>query len=156
MTPRDRAGQATVTAEAEGKTCAIEFEVVAPNGISLQRKDARGFYHDHGHSSEGFVGRVHLLPDDVNFDAVEYKEEVEATATGGCSFMEGQGHQPNTNWLPVSETVIANRGSRGGIDEVRVRMTITGTVPAGKATWAIPWRYRVRSSSQRDIVRDWF
>jgi hypothetical protein len=149
FTAGDQTGHATITAQGSGCTCSLDLEVVAPTGVSIEREDSRGFYHDQGHPSAGFVGRVHLLPDNVNFDAVEYREgDVEATGTGGCSFMTGQGHHPNPNPLPVSETVIPGRGSRGGIDLVQIRMTITGTLSPGTVTWPIPWYYSVNGGTE--------
>jgi hypothetical protein len=150
----DVTGRATITAQVGGCSCSLNLDIVAPTGVSIEREDSRGFYHDQGNPSAGFVGRVHLLPDDVNFDAVEYREdEAQATGTGGCSFMTGQGHHPNPSSLPLSDTVIPGRGTRSGIDVVQIRMTVTGQLSPGTVTWSIPWHYSVNGGTERLIAR---
>ena len=56
-------------------------------------------------------------------------------------------------WLPVSERVIAGRGSESGIDQVQVLMNITGSLdPGGTVTWSIPWHYRVNGGSSHRLA----
>ncbi len=154
FTAGEEAANATITAEVGGKSCSIQFEIVAPEGLSLERLDDRGFYHRQGKPSAGFVGRVHLLPADVNFDACEYKEEdVAAEGEDRCDFMDGQGHHPNPNFLPISSTVVPGRGSQSGIDTVKIRMTIPGSLaPGGTVTWSIPWLYRCSGGLDHPIA----
>jgi len=154
FTAGDVAATATITAAAGGCNCTLELEVVAPTGVSIRRDDARGFFHRRGKPSAGFVGVVHISPADVNFDAIEYHEDdVDAVGTDRLDFMDGESHHPTPGWLPVSERVIAGRGSESGIDQVQVLMNITGSLdPGGTVTWSIPWHYRVNGGTSHTLA----
>lgn len=151
FTAGDHAGNATITAQGSACSCSIQLTIVAPTGLSIDRMDERGFYHEQGKPSAGFMGRVHLMPDTVNFDALEYLEnDVDAVGTNGCSFMTGQGHHPG-GWVHVSETVISGRGSRSGVDIVKILMSPNPPFSAGTVTWSIPLSYRVRGGTPHSM-----
>ena len=95
--------------------------------------------------SVGFCGTIYILPADVSFLNLQFKEdEVEATATGWLTFLNGVGHSPG------GSSAITSGNIDTGAYVFRPDQVRTGayggpgtTYADGNVAWEIPWNYSI-------------
>ena len=88
-----------------------------------------------------------LLPDDVSFLNLYFKEEeIGATTSGWLSFLNGQGHSPGPSARIGFGTI--NQGARVAVPGDQIFSgsysdSNHGPYANGTANWAIPWDYSI-------------
>lgn len=145
FTAPDRATTSVVTADYDGGFCILSFDVKEPSGVNLF---TNALEHNSGRPNIGFYAIVGLMPDTVNFGAVQCREEdCNFVASGVYSFMDGKSHA-GTNGpqaLPFSGNVFPGFGTVGYFRD-HVYSGDSGTLPpfsSGSEICAIPWDFRV-------------
>jgi hypothetical protein len=147
-TAPDVPGSVTITAG----TATITFSVLAPARVFMQRVGAR--QHEVNRPDTGVRMRPYLLPDNVNFYMVIYREmDVNAVATGvWACFMsppvghcgKGGGGAPCDD-LHVSNKVVSGRGTETTDDDCAYSgdCLTAPPFPAGTISFDIPHQYRI-------------
>jgi hypothetical protein len=143
-------GSSTVQAINRSLNCeaTITFDVVAPNGLFLERFG--GVYHTRNKLNIGFGASAYLTPDDVSFEYIYVSEEdVRAVAQGCYLSLNDTGHQANTKPTMVGKDV-PGKGSQLWTDNAGD--TVYSGDPGltlgkdqilpGSIRWDIPLAYR--------------
>lgn len=132
-----------VTATGGGCTATINFNIIAPIGVRMTRRDT---LHQQNRPNIGMHTRIYILPDTVNFHRIEIRErDVGAVASGIYACKAGVGHNPGANPVPATRTVRVGYGTRIDAQDT----VFSGYCPAspnagvGRSSFAIPWQYRV-------------
>jgi hypothetical protein len=152
-TAPDTAQRVTVTAG----TATIDFDVVAPNGVHMDRAAGSPIQHLANHADCGIQTDVFLLPDRVNFRNVVYRElDVAGTATRGAFACNpsARGHCGAGPGRPCSEhfmtaTVVAGKGTQAIIGDCAYSGACAPPYTAGSLTTNIPYEYRVAGNPYR-------
>jgi len=149
LTAPDRAATATVTVSyGGGGSCEIAFDIKEPTGVNLL---TNALQHTSGRPDVGFYAIVGLVPDTVNFGAVQCQEEdCNFIADGVYSYWDGKSHE-GTNGptiLPFASTVYPGFGTVGYFPDHVYTGNPTNSPPfsSGTETCAIPWDFRVGST----------
>ena len=129
--------------------------IVAPSAGYARKQPTSGIRHDQYWWSCGFLGDLYVLPDDVSFNNLFFKEEeVGATANGWLSFLNNQGHFPGGavrigfGNISIGARVIGDdQIFSGKYDDVH-----HGAYANGNVNWPIPWKYSVDSVSWNSIT----
>jgi hypothetical protein len=126
--------------------------VVAPSNANMVQAPGTGIWHVHGVASVGFKGHIYLIPRDVSFQNIQFREGTCAgTATGYLSFKNGEVHAPTADDISVGPGDSANGSRVLGVDTVS-----TGQYPGpfadGTFSWPIPWQYKVGTSALTDFT----
>lgn len=147
----DVAGTDVITATGSGCTATIQFTIVAPASVHMDRVTAVWHYKDL--PTVGMGTNIYIGPDDVSFYNIRFRElEVGATASGIYDCKNGTGHHPNANSLPASTTVTAGKGTRmnahdncysGYCEPWPPDGWLAQFMPRGTINWPIPWEYQV-------------
>jgi len=154
LTAPDTAQKVTVTAG----TANIVFDVIAPNDVHMD--PLAGMKHTKDHADSGIIVQPFLLPDNVNFYNVTYRElNVGANTSGTYScFGAGTGHckQPSGGACPdlfMTNTVAAGKGTQA----VRADCAYSGDCLEAKPQrpgmlyFAIPYEYKVGTGVYRQF-----
>jgi hypothetical protein len=120
--------------------------VVAPSGGYMTGSDT---WHVQFYWSVGFCGTIYILPKDVSFLNLQFKEdEIGATATGWLTFLNGVGHSPG------GSSAITSGNINTGAYVYRPDQVRTGayggpgtSYAAGNVSWEIPWNYAVEGGA---------
>ena len=151
-TAPDTAQSVTITAG----TASIVFTVLAPSAVFMERRGGR--QHTINHADTGVRMRPFLLPDNVNFYRVVYRElDVNATATGVWSCFNsppvghcdaGGGGAPCPD-IFVSNKVVGGKGTDTDEDDCAYSGDCLTTPPfaPGNIQFNIPHEYRIVGSS---------
>ncbi|HME20424.1 MAG TPA: hypothetical protein VKI44_03535 [Acetobacteraceae bacterium] len=144
-------GTCTVTVTAAGKTEQITFTVIGPSTVSMERRKIR---HDAvGYPNAGFVARIFVGPDDVNFCKIGITEDdCPCVCTGYWADFNGIGHGANPDAVGLEQKVEKGMGTRmvgqdniwSGYIDTRKLDDWTGT-----QTFNIPWNYSCDGNSAR-------
>jgi len=136
-------------------TASITFNVLAPSSVFMKRVGAR--QHEKNHADTGVRMRPYLLPDNVNFYAVIYRErDVNAVASGVWSCFisppvghcgKGGGGAPCDD-LHVSNKVVSGQGTETIDDDCAYSgdCQTAPPFPAGSISFNIPHEYRIVGS----------
>ncbi|HMB36995.1 MAG TPA: DUF4157 domain-containing protein [Methylomirabilota bacterium] len=140
-----------ITVRAGGVT--IQFDIVAPTSVSMDREPGTGVKHHLNRADSGIQTRVFLGPDDVNFSNVRYRElDVAGTGSGvySCNPFSGGhcGAGGGGNPCPdkaMTNTVVAGMGTQSVLGDCAYSGRCGGTPPfgAGTTSLSIPYEYRV-------------
>ena len=154
----DTAQTITVT----GGAATIDFDVVAPTGVHMDRLAGTGIKHTKDHADSGIATLPFLLPDTVNFNRVTYREiNVGATVTnpGAYSCHSGAGHcaQPAGGPCPdlfMTDTVLGGKGTQAIRGDCVYSGDCLQTAPftPGNITFATPYEYKVDRGAYRQFV----
>ena len=125
--------------------------VVEPSDAYMIKAPNTGVWHIQGYASVGFKGWAYLLPKEVSFSNIEWREGLcTGTGTGFFAGDTGEVH-PTGSWMDV--------GSGNSTKGCRVQMTDTvesgphnSPYSAGTFTWPIPWQYRVGSGTEETFT----
>jgi outer membrane protein OmpA-like peptidoglycan-associated protein len=148
-TAPDTAQKVTVT----GGAASIQFDVLAPTDVHMDRFGGTGVKHTKDQPDSGMETQPFLLPDTVNFNKVTYHElNVAAVATvpGVYSCNNGAGHcrQPAGGVCPdlaMTATVTAGKGTQAVLGDC-VYSGHCGTPPpftAGSITFTMGYEYKI-------------
>jgi hypothetical protein len=140
------AGNFTLTATVNGNNYTRTFEVVAPSGVYMERNTGLGIFHIQGTPSAGMKTNAYLLPNDVNFSGVEFREETctPETASGYFSPLSSETHNQG-DWVPLSSTYTSGKGTLASVpDSVATWGEYLWTHQAGSYVLRIPWTYRLK------------
>jgi hypothetical protein len=149
FTALDRAATAIVTANYDGGSCTLSFDVKEPTGVNLLTNVLQ---HTSGRPDIGFYAFIGLMPDTVNFGAVQCQEEdCNFIADGVYAFMDGKSHEgtdgPTT--LFFGSTVYPGLGTIGYFRDHVYSGDSANNIPpftSGTENILIPWDFRVRST----------
>jgi hypothetical protein len=149
LTAPDTAQKVTV----RGGGATIEFEIVAPTSVSMDREPGTGVKHTKDQPDSGIQTRVFLGPDDVNFNKLRYRElDVAGTGSGvySCNPASGGhcGAGGGGNPCPdkaMTTTVVAGMGTQSVLGDCAYSGHCGTAAPfaAGSVTLVIPYEYRV-------------
>jgi hypothetical protein len=154
----DTAQTITVT----GGTATIQFKVVAPDDVHMDRFGTTGVKHTANHADSGIETQPFLLPDNVNFTNVSYRElNVGATVSnpGPYSCFSNFGHCRKiaggacAELLMMPDTVVATKGTQAISADCVYSGDCLQTAPfvAGNITFQIPYEYRVGTGPFRQF-----
>ena len=146
LTAPDTGQTVTVT----GGTATITFTVVAPSGVHMDRFPGTGIKHTKDLPDSGIQTRPFLLPDNVNFSNVQYREvDIGAVTSGTYSCHSGASHDASPATLTLSSTVVAGKGTQTNARDTVYSGHCGGTAPftPGSLSFAIPYEYKVGSGS---------
>lgn len=148
LTAPDTAQRVTVT----GDAARIEFNVLAPTSVAMDREPGTGVKHTRNFPDSGVQTRVFLGPDTVNFSRVRYRERDVGAATTGTYTCFG----PTTphcgagvgNPCPdkaLTNTVVAGMGTQSVLGDCAYSGHCGGTAPfaPGSLSFSIPYEYSV-------------
>jgi outer membrane protein OmpA-like peptidoglycan-associated protein len=148
LTAPDTAQKVTVTAG----TANIVFDVIAPNDVHMDNFPGTGIKHTKDHADSGIETLPFLLPDNVNFYNVTYRElNVGANTSGTYScFGAGTGHcaQPAGGAcgdLFLTNIVVAGKGTQAVRGDCAYSGDCLEAAPQtpGMLYFAIPYEYKV-------------
>lgn len=94
--------------------------------------------------SVGFLGEIYLLPRDVSFRRLRFKEsDIPAMAKGWLEPMKGSSHYPKTTPTLIGSGNINTGCLVFGEDQVwtGIRFGKNGVYGDGEVWWEIPWNY---------------
>jgi hypothetical protein len=133
--------------------------VVAPSDGFVLKQPLSGIKHNQNWWSCGFLGDIYVLPNDVSFFGVAFKEDdVGAAASGWLSFLNGTGHCVNGT---CPQATIFNGNSNGlgarvnAEDQIfsgSYRSLERGPYATGTVTWPIPWKWGVTGGTWQALV----
>jgi hypothetical protein len=138
----------TVTVTGGGDT--IDFTVLAPSGVHMDRYPGTGIRHTQTLPDSGIQTLPFLLPDNVNFYNIRYHEvDSAATASGHWTCQIGDGHDPHPATLTLSDTVVAGKGTQANAQDSAYSGHCGSAAPLtpGHKTWVIPYEYIVGTGS---------
>jgi outer membrane protein OmpA-like peptidoglycan-associated protein len=130
----------------------IDFEVIAPTGVHMDRFPGTGVKHTQNHADSGIEVQPFLLPDTVNFRNVQYRELNVAAVTSGvyACFGAATGHcaQPAggaCQALTMLDTVVAGKGTQATLGDCVYSGDCVTAAPfaASSIVFDIPYEYRV-------------
>ncbi len=148
LTAPDTAQRVTVT----GDAARIEFNVLAPTSVAMDREPGTGVKHTRNSPDSGVQTRVFLGPDTVNFSRVRYRErDVGATTTGTYTCFGpttphcGAGVGNPCPDKALTSTVVAGMGTQSVLGDCAYSGHCGGTAPfaPGSLSFSIPYEYRV-------------
>lgn len=145
FTADDKPGKAEVTVTVQGLEDTVEFTVVAPDSVVMEVRDKR--HNANGRPNGGIHTLVYIGPADVSFSNIELLElEIGASASGYWGALNGKGHHPNSEWGPMTDTVVAGKGTKWlFMDNCAIWGGAAAPPWTGSATFRIPWKYHVDS-----------
>lgn len=160
LTAPDVAQTITVTAG----TTTLNFTVIAPTGVHMDRFPGSGIKHTFNQADSGIMTLPFLLSDDVNFLKVIYREmDVAGVASvpgvyscnpfsgGHCG--AGGGGAP-CNDLSMTDTVVAGKGTQAVLGDCAYSGHC-GTAPPfkpGTVTVSIPYQFKVGTGTFRQFT----
>jgi hypothetical protein len=110
----------------------------------IKSPDFPDLIHCQGYSSVGFYGEVRLLPTDVSFANLFFREGGGTlVATGFYASSNGEPHQPTTFLHPITDCNILS-GCKAFLDLVYTGAWAPHPILGfyyGEATWPIDWLY---------------
>ena len=126
----------------------VDIPVIAPVSAYMAQVAGTGLCHRAGTASVGFRGTPFILPADVSFSAIQFREGT-ATGIGTGSFSGSNGDpHPLGGWASVGGGNVATGCPVLGVDTVSSRTsspsTFLGLFPdwTGTFLWPIPWEYQ--------------
>src|SRR5713101_5209824 len=149
LTAPERAASITVSATGSGCTAHLTFQVVEPSGARRKQKPGTNLKHKLNRPSIGIKTDLYVLPDDVCFYNIEYRElDVTAVTSGVYDGppLKGSGHHPNPGFLTFSMTVEPGYGTKVNSGGDQAFSGDTGTPPPfapGSISFDIPYVFRV-------------
>jgi len=152
--------QARVTVT--GGAATIDFEIVAPTSVAMDREPGTGVMHARNRPTSGVRTRVFLGPDTVNFNKVIYREmDVNGVAsagvyscnpfsTGHCNAGGGGVPCPDKDMLT---TVLAGKGTQSRLGDCATSGDCCSTpLAAGNVSLSIPYQYKVGAGAFRQFT----
>lgn len=144
----------TLTATGSGCTATISFNIIAPSDVRMRRRDT---LHRLNTVSIGMHTDIFILPDTVNFHAIDIREvDVGLVASGVFAPLAGRGHirnPPSGVGSAVSATTTWRAGFGTKIDGIdNIILGFLATPPAaaaGRGEWTIPWQYALHGGTFR-------
>lgn len=130
-----------------GRRSSITFDVIAPEGVFMERKGSTGVIHTQNRPDSGLNLQVYLQPDTVNFYKVQYHEvNVAAIGEGEYQSLNGKPHDEHPKVMYLSDTVVSQKGTKVANGGDCVYSGDPGSTPPfkkGSITFDIPYEYKV-------------
>ena len=158
LTAPDTAQTVTVT----GGAATLDFSIIAPNNVHMDRFSGTGVKHTMDHADSGIETLPFLLPDTVNFSRVRYREinvGAVVTSPGAYSCHAGIGHCraqaggacPD---LFMTDTVVGGKGTEAVLGDCVYSGDCQQTAPftPGTISFTMPYEYKVDSSAFRQFA----
>ena len=159
LTAPDTTQKITVTAG----TATLDFEVIAPTTVAMDREPGTAVKHHLNRPDSGIQTRVFLGPDTVNFNKVIYHEmdvagvptnpgvySCNTFSTGHCGAGAGN---PCPDKL-MNDTVIAGKGTQSVLGDCAYSGFCAGTAPftPGSISLSIPYEYKIGTGAFHPIT----
>ncbi len=149
-----RAQDVTLTATGGGCTANITFHIIAPSEVRMRRRDV---LHRVNTVSIGMHTDIFILPDTVNFHAIDIQEtDIGLVASGVFGPLNGRGHIRNPpsgvgSAVPATTTWRQDFGTKiDGIDTCILGFLANPpAAAAGRGEWSIPWSYALHGGTFR-------
>ena len=158
LTAPDTAQTVTVT----GGAAALDFSIVVPSNVHMDRFSGTGVKHTKDHADSGIETLPFLLPDTVNFSRIRYREinvGAAVTSPGAYSCHAGVGHCraqaggacPD---LFMTDTVVGGKGTQAVLGDCVYSGDCLQTAPftLGTISFTMPYEYKVDSSAFRQFA----
>ena len=148
-TAHDTPGSVRVTATGQGCTAQVDFQIVAPSSVHLEREGEVA--HTRGYPDVGMNAFIYIRPDNVSFYNIMTREnDSQAHATGVYSCKDGLSHNPNMDADHCTTTVVEGKGTVSEtVDEIDSGYCATAPPnPSGTEHIAIDCAYNVPPSSR--------
>ncbi len=152
----------TLTATGGGCTASITFNIIAPTGVKMRRRDT---LHRVNCVLIGMHTDIFIAPDTVNFHAIDIRELDSALAASGVFAPNaGRGHisgvvPPGGPGGAASATPAVRPGFGTKIDGIdTIILGFLSAPPAGPAAaagrgvWTIPWEYALHGGTFRHFT----
>ena len=154
LTAGERACTPSTEATINGVTVKIDFEVVEPDGMVMERFPGTGIRHTNGTASTGFQARAYFSPHDVSFINIEVREGTcLATATGFIAAIPGKNGEVHANgaWIGVQQGNAQRPSLWSAIDTISTGDYLP-PFSAGTFNWPIPWLFRVAGGNEKEFT----
>lgn len=156
LTAHDRAETVTVQARDEaGCVASIQFTIIEPTGVLMERAPGAGIFHTNGVPSVGMKLSIYIQPDSVSFENIEIcEDDCKAEATGYLATLNGLRHAGHGagNWVTVSGPDAGKGSIVDGTDRAEMTAPFGTPYADGRFHWPIPWQYRVSSGSPKTFA----
>jgi hypothetical protein len=132
-----------------GQERTVDRNIVAPNDATMTQASGTGIRHEQNYIHVGFKGTIHLLPKNVSFANLTFREgTVNAVASGCWSFENGRAHPVTGGPVSISGCNTSTGCVVNGTDTIECAPI--GPYPSppptpaycsGNFEWDIPWQY---------------
>ncbi|GEM_PF-3359983 len=93
FTAGNKSGSTTIKATGSGGSCSLTFTVISPTSMTMNKCPGKNLKHTINRPDCGWMGKVFVHPDDVNFYRVEIRElDSAAVTTGSYTVFKGVKH----------------------------------------------------------------
>jgi len=159
LTAADRRETVTVTAtDSGGSSANVEFKVIEPSGVKMERAPGTGVRHTNGVPSVGIRLKPYITPSTVSFENIEVSEDDCVSNVSGyfvgtpLDGVRHAGHGAGT-WVGVSPPVAGKGSVVDATDKAQSGHCNFGTpFSAGRFDWPIPWLFRVGTGSPKEFA----
>jgi hypothetical protein len=131
--------------------------VIAPLSSYMVQVPGSGLCHTTGTASVGFRGNPFMLPTDVSFNGIQWREGTGTTvASGTLSGLDGNVH-PFGSWMTIANGNIATGCQVNTVDSVSTSTSSpSGFGPftdwTGLQVWPIQWEYQAPGGAVQPLV----
>ena len=153
----EQAASTTLEASAGQFKKTVEFTIIAPNSITMERAPFTNVNHIYGVPGVGWRAQPYIGPDTVSFYKLKiyepYIHTVRYITTGYFNYQAGYIHYPAnyccSDGAQLSANTLVYNGKGTIVNGEDWIQGGGGSYPysAGSATWNIPWSYKVGSST---------
>ena len=155
LTAGERACTPTTEAAILGEMVKIDFEVVEPSAMVMERYPGTGIRHTNGTASAGFQARAYIMPHDVSFTKIEVREGTcLATATGFIAAIPGKNGEVHANgaWIGVQQGTALRPSLWSAIDTISTGDYSPPFASGGTFNWPIPWLFKVSGGNEKQFT----
>lgn len=155
LTAGERACTPSTEATILGETVKIDFNVVEPSGMVMERYPGTGIRHTIGTASADFQARAYISPHDVSFTNIEVREGTcVATATGFIGAIPGKNGEVHANgsWIGMMQGDALRPSLWAAIDTISTGDYQPPFGSGGSFMWPIPWLFRVGGGAEKEFT----
>jgi hypothetical protein len=155
LTAGERACTPSTEATILGELVKIDFEVVEPSAMVMERYPGTGIRHTNGTASAGFQARAYIMPHDVSFTKIEVREGTcLATATGFIAAIPGKNGEVHANgaWIGVQQGTALRPSLWSAIDTISTGDYLPPFAAGGTFNWPIPWLFKVSGGNEKQFT----
>jgi outer membrane protein OmpA-like peptidoglycan-associated protein len=132
----------------------VNIPVIAPVTSYMQQVPGSGLCHTTGRASVGFRGNPFMLPADVSFTGIQWREGTGTTiATGSLSGLNGRVHTIG-GWMSIGTGNVATGCMVNTVDSVSTSTTAVSFFGnwSGTQIWPIQWEYQAPGAAVMPLV----
>jgi hypothetical protein len=125
----------------------VDLSVIAPNDATMVQEPGTPLYHDQNTCSVGFSGLTYLLPKDVSFKNLEFREDTARAIGSGFFTALNNLEHPQSDWFSIGPGNSLTGCPLSVPDSVRIGpgpvIRLGPPYRIGTFHWPIPWQYRL-------------